>query len=146
MERHGSSLRPEIAEYYDRGAEHERLTRGPEGQLELLRTQALLARLLPPPPAAIVDVGGGAGIHAVPLTERGYEVQLLDPMPLHVEHARAAGVPSASERLTPARPDRPRPSRSGRRAAALRPDAWFRPPAIGRRGRRCPVAAACRGA
>src|SRR4051794_27518547 len=95
MERHGSPLRPEIAEYYDRGAEHERLTRGPEGQLELLRTQALLARLLPPPPAAIVDVGGGAGIHAVPLAERGYEVQLLDPMPLHVEQAQAAGVPSA---------------------------------------------------
>jgi ubiquinone/menaquinone biosynthesis C-methylase UbiE len=83
-------LPPEIAAYYERGDEPERLTSGPAGQLEFLRTQALLDRLLPAPPAAIADVGGGAGIHAVPLAQRGYEVHLLDPVPLHVEQAAAS--------------------------------------------------------
>ena len=41
------SLPPEISDYYGRGDEPDRLTRGPEGQLELIRTQALLERLLP---------------------------------------------------------------------------------------------------
>ena len=86
------SLPPEIAEYYGRGEEPERLTRGPEGQLELLRTQVLLERLLPVPPAAIADIGGGSGIHALPLAERGYEVHLLDPVPAHVAKAAASGV------------------------------------------------------
>jgi SAM-dependent methyltransferase len=88
-------LPPEIAEYYGRGDEPERLTRGPEGQLELLRTQALLERLLPAPPAAVADVGGGAGIHAAPLAERGYAVHLVDPVQRHVEQAAALGLASA---------------------------------------------------
>jgi hypothetical protein len=40
------SLPPDIADYYGRGEEPERLTRGREGRLELIRTQALLERLL----------------------------------------------------------------------------------------------------
>src|SRR4051794_6669609 len=89
------SLPPEIAEYYGRGEEAERLTRGPEGQLELLRTQALLERLLPAPPAAVADVDGGAGIHAGPLVERGYEVHLVDPVQSHVQQAAGLGLASA---------------------------------------------------
>jgi len=89
------SLPPDIADYYDRGDEPERLTRGPEGQLELIRTQALLERLLPAPPAAIADVGGGAGIHAAPLAARGYEVHLVDPVAGHVAQASALGLASA---------------------------------------------------
>ena len=84
-----------IADYYGRGEEPERLTRGPEGQLELIRTQALLERLLPAPPAAIADVGGGAGIHAAPLAARGYEVHLVDPVAGHVEQAAGLGLASA---------------------------------------------------
>jgi ubiquinone/menaquinone biosynthesis C-methylase UbiE len=89
------SLPPEIAEYYDRGEEPERLTRGPEGQLEFLRTQALLERLLPAPPAAIADVGGGAGIHAAALAGRGYEVHLVDLVQSHVAQAAGLGLASA---------------------------------------------------
>ena len=89
------SLPPDIADYYGRGEEPERLTRGPEGQLELIRTQALLERLLPAPPAAIADVGGGAGIHAAPLAARGYEVHLVDPVAGHVEQAAGLGLASA---------------------------------------------------
>ncbi len=90
-----------FADCYDRGEEPERLTRGPEGQLELIRTQALLERLLPAPPAALADVGGGAGIHAAPLAARGYEVHLVDPVAGHV--ARASGLALASALVGDAR-------------------------------------------
>jgi S-adenosylmethionine-dependent methyltransferase len=33
---------------------------------------------LPPPPAAVLDVGGGAGHQSLPLARRGYEIVLLD--------------------------------------------------------------------
>jgi ubiquinone/menaquinone biosynthesis C-methylase UbiE len=88
------SLDPEAVAYYEEGREKDRLRT--IGRLEFLRTQELLARFLPAPPARVLDVGGGAGIHALPLLERGYEVHLVDPMPLHVEQARAAGVRHAS--------------------------------------------------
>jgi S-adenosylmethionine-dependent methyltransferase len=37
-----------------------------------------LIRHLPPPPAAVLDVGGGAGHQSLPLARVGYEVVLLD--------------------------------------------------------------------
>jgi ubiquinone/menaquinone biosynthesis C-methylase UbiE len=81
----------EIAAYYARGLERDRLAAG-LGALELARTQSLLARYLPPPPAAVADIGGGPGRYAVWLAERGYRVHLVDPVPLHVEQARAAAA------------------------------------------------------
>lgn len=44
---------------------------------------------LPGPPATVVDVGGGAGVHALWLSSLGYDVHLSDPVPLHVEQAKA---------------------------------------------------------
>jgi ubiquinone/menaquinone biosynthesis C-methylase UbiE len=87
----------EIAAYYARGLERDRLASGP-GALESARTQALLERYLPPPPAVVADVGGGPGRYAVWLAERGYRVHLVDPVPLHVEQARIAarGRPGAA--------------------------------------------------
>ncbi|HSL21029.1 MAG TPA: class I SAM-dependent methyltransferase [Vicinamibacterales bacterium] len=79
----------EIAAYYARGLERDRLAAGP-GALEFARTQALLEQYLPAPPAVVADVGGGPGRYAVWLAERGYSVHLVDPIPLHVEQARAA--------------------------------------------------------
>src|SRR5262245_66430463 len=79
----------EIVAYYAQGIERDRLAAG-QGALELARTQALLERYLPAPPAVVADVGGGPGRHAVWLAERGYRVHLVDPVPLHVEQARAA--------------------------------------------------------
>jgi len=79
----------EIAAYYAQGLERDRLAGG-TGALELARTQVLLERYLPAPPAIVADVGGGPGRYAVWLTERGYHVHLMDPVPLHVEQARAA--------------------------------------------------------
>ncbi|QWF79466.1 class I SAM-dependent methyltransferase [Amycolatopsis sp. CA-230715] len=34
---------------------------------------------LPPPPASVLDVGGGAGHQSFPLAQAGYDVTLLDP-------------------------------------------------------------------
>jgi SAM-dependent methyltransferase len=80
----------DITEYYERGDEQHRL-RG-KSRLEFVRTQQLLARFLPPAPAVVLDVGGGPGAYAAWLSGLGYDVHLLDPIALHVEQARAAGV------------------------------------------------------
>ena len=87
-------LEPEIREYYDQGLEHDRLTARPS--LELLRTRVLLQRFLPAAPARVLDVGGGSGVYATWLMSLGYDVELIDPVPLHVEQARAAGVAARS--------------------------------------------------
>jgi len=58
-------------------------------RLELERTRELLAARLPPPPAVVLDVGGGPGVHARWLAGLGYEVHLIDIVPRHVEQARA---------------------------------------------------------
>ena len=58
-------------------------------RLELERTRELLAAHLPPPPAVVLDVGGGPGVHARWLAGLGYEVHLIDIVPRHVEQARA---------------------------------------------------------
>ena len=79
----------EIAAHYALGLERDRLASG-GGALELARTLVLLERYLPAPPAAIADIGGGPGRYALRLAERGYRVHLVDPVPLHVEQARAA--------------------------------------------------------
>jgi len=81
---------PDIEAYYNQGAERARLTEAPS--LELLRTQVLLSRFLPEPPARILDVGGAAGVYSAWLAGRGYSVHLVDPVPLHVEQASAAAA------------------------------------------------------
>ena len=79
----------EILAHYEAGIESARLARD-AGVLERARTMDLLSRHLPPPPARVLDVGGGPGAYAVWLAGRGYDVRLLDPVPLHVEQAREA--------------------------------------------------------
>ena len=88
-------METEISRYYERGREQGRLSAG-AGRLEAWRTTELLHRWLPAPPSTVLDVGGAAGVHALPLAARGHVVHLLDPVALHVEQARAAGA--ASER------------------------------------------------
>ena len=84
----GAPVSPEMLAYYGLGLEDERLDRD-RGKLERWRTQELLARYLPPPPCVVLDVGGGTGRYAAWLAERGYTVHLIDPVPLHIEQARA---------------------------------------------------------
>jgi SAM-dependent methyltransferase len=89
-------LDAEIAAHYDRVAERDRLARAP-WVLERVRTWELLERHLPPPPGTVLDVGGAAGVYALPLAGRGYEVHLVDPVARHVEQAlrASAGQPAA---------------------------------------------------
>jgi len=88
-----SLIPKEIEEHYLRGKESERLS-GERGELEQLRTQAILAHNLPPAPAEVFDVGGAAGIHAFPLAKQGYQVHLIDPVALHLEQARSYAATS----------------------------------------------------
>ncbi|MFI7107139.1 class I SAM-dependent methyltransferase [Nonomuraea sp. NPDC050227] len=90
----------EVLAYYAQDLEHDRLREG-RGRLEFWRTRDVLRRTLPPPPARVLDVGGGTGVHAEWLLADGYEVDLLDPVPLHVE--RAARVPGLRARVGDAR-------------------------------------------
>jgi SAM-dependent methyltransferase len=91
-----------IARFYGAGLEGGRLFAG-SGPLELARTQDVLERHLPPPPARILDVGGGTGVYARWLGGRGYEVHLVDPIERHVQDARATSPPPASARVGDAR-------------------------------------------
>jgi SAM-dependent methyltransferase len=56
-----------------------------------VRTHVLHQQLLenlPPPPAAVLDVGAGAGHQSFPLARAGYDVTLLDPSPAMLDKAR----------------------------------------------------------
>ncbi|MFD0786413.1 class I SAM-dependent methyltransferase, partial [Micromonospora azadirachtae] len=59
-------LTPEIMDYYRQGGERDRLAAG-AGRLEFLRTWDVLTRVLPDPPAVVLDVGGATGVYAGPL-------------------------------------------------------------------------------
>jgi ubiquinone/menaquinone biosynthesis C-methylase UbiE len=84
-----SNSAAEIVRHYTKADEVSRLRTG-WFQLEQARTRELILRHLPPTPARVVDVGGGAGAYACWLASLGYEVHLIDPVPRHVEQARAA--------------------------------------------------------
>jgi 2-polyprenyl-3-methyl-5-hydroxy-6-metoxy-1,4-benzoquinol methylase len=88
---------PEVRAFYADGfREDDRLRLRAYGVLERVRTQELLARFLPPPPATVLDVGGGTGVHAEWLAGLGYDVQLIDPVEQHVAVAgRIPGVDAA---------------------------------------------------
>jgi ubiquinone/menaquinone biosynthesis C-methylase UbiE len=77
----------EILDHYANGQEEQRLARS-LGRLERIRTEEIIGRYMPSPPCRILDVGGGTGVYALSLSRQGYEVHLIDAMPLHVERAR----------------------------------------------------------
>jgi S-adenosylmethionine-dependent methyltransferase len=57
----------------------------------LVRTHVLQQQLLehlPPPPAPVLDVGGGAGHQSFPLAQAGYDVTLLDPSAAMLDKAQ----------------------------------------------------------
>ena len=82
-------LDPEIAGHYAAVSEERRL--GP-WNLERMRTWELLGRYLPPSPAVVLDVGGAAGVYALPLAAQGYQVHLVDPVGRHVRQALRASA------------------------------------------------------
>ena len=78
----------DIQRFYQAGLEGGRLLEG-SGLVELARTQDVLERHLPTPPARVLDVGGGTGVYARWLAGRGYEVHLVDQSLRNVEEAQA---------------------------------------------------------
>jgi ubiquinone/menaquinone biosynthesis C-methylase UbiE len=77
---------PALAAFYATGIESQRLVKVP---LEFERNKAILTDCLPVS-GRVLDVGGGTGIYASWLAERGYQVDLVEPIPSHVELARDA--------------------------------------------------------
>jgi len=96
-----------VVDFYSGYDEQGRLAE-PLGRVEYLRTQEIIRRFLKPPPALVLDVGGAAGRYACWLARSGYQVHLIDPVPLHVQQARSASdaqpeTPIASCRIGDAR-------------------------------------------
>ncbi len=77
----------------------------------LVRTYVMHRQLLehlPPPPAPVLDVGGGAGHQSFPLAQAGYDVTLLDPSQAMLDKAqqRLQRLPAeARRRVTLVRAD-----------------------------------------
>ena len=87
----GSPLPPEALAHYAAEIELDRLSQG-TGQLEFVRSQEILSRYLPAPPAVIFDVGGGPGRYAYWLAGQRHSVHLIDGVPVHIEQARQAAT------------------------------------------------------
>ena len=91
-----------ISHYTQSYDESTRLTDG-FGQLERARTEELVARFLPEPPAVVLDVGGATGIYSFFIAGLGHEVHLVDIVPRHIEQAVATSGEPASPTLASAR-------------------------------------------
>jgi SAM-dependent methyltransferase len=59
-----------------------------KGQVRTYVLHQQLLEHLPPPPAMVLDVGGGAGHQSFPLARAGYDVTLLDPSSAMLDKAR----------------------------------------------------------
>jgi ubiquinone/menaquinone biosynthesis C-methylase UbiE len=104
MSRNKESKSPksdEVCEHYASGYEAGRL-HTTSGKLDRERSREILQRFLPPPPTVILDVGGGPGGHACWLAKQGYEVHLIDIVPLHVQLAKEASALQADAPLASA--------------------------------------------
>lgn len=104
MTRHKQSHSPkpkELSDHYALGYEANRLNLG-QGFIDRERSRELLRRFLPPVPAVVLDIGGGTGAHACWLSKFGYEVHLIDIVPMHVELAKKASARQPNAQLASA--------------------------------------------
>jgi len=89
----------QIRAFYEKYDEANRLATS-VFQLEFARTQEILQRYLPAPPATILDIGGGPGIYSCWLAQVGYEVHLLDPVSSHLDHAKSSSAKQPDHPIT----------------------------------------------
>lgn len=66
-------------------------TRSLQGVLEFMRVQEIVIDRIGPG-SRIIDIGGGAGIHAAALADAGHQVTLVDPVEAHVLAAQQHGA------------------------------------------------------
>lgn len=76
-----------VETYYDSNAQRE-WERFDRHRMEFAITKRALAEFLPPPPARILDCGGGPGRYAIHLAQQGYSVTLLDLAQANINLAR----------------------------------------------------------
>jgi SAM-dependent methyltransferase len=88
----------DLVRHYSGGVELDRLVEGGD-RLELVRTLEILRQALPPPPARLLEIGGGPGVYASRLARAGYGVHLVDVLPLHVEQPRAVAAAQPDSRF-----------------------------------------------
>jgi SAM-dependent methyltransferase len=85
----------DVQQFYDEHADGE-WSRGDRHRTEFAVTLRALREFLPPPPARLLDVGGGPGRYAITLGQQGYSVTLVDLSPISLalaqEKARQAHV------------------------------------------------------
>ena len=93
----------DVLAFYGSGTELDRLATR-EGKLEFERAKQIILRFLGSS-STVADVGGGVGRYAEWLVENGHRVELVDPVPLHVQLARkrAGEPPSFGVELADAR-------------------------------------------
>jgi 2-polyprenyl-3-methyl-5-hydroxy-6-metoxy-1,4-benzoquinol methylase len=83
----------EILQHYREADENGRLRSG-LGQLEFLRTQAIVRRHLPRRELRIADIGGATGVHAEWLAADGHNVHIFDVVLEHVQAAQLLATTS----------------------------------------------------
>ena len=88
-----------VVEYYSDYDEQGRLSES-WGQIEYVRTQNIIMQYLKSPPAVVLDIGGAAGRYSCWLASEGYEVHLVDPVPLHIKQAKEASKGQAETPIT----------------------------------------------
>jgi ubiquinone/menaquinone biosynthesis C-methylase UbiE len=78
-----SATADQVRSYWDIDAATYDLSPGhkPQTALEMATWAATLRRLLPPPPARVLDVGAGTGFLALLLARQGYKVTAVDLSP-----------------------------------------------------------------
>jgi ubiquinone/menaquinone biosynthesis C-methylase UbiE len=85
----------DVERYYDEDA-HREWARLDRDRVEFAVTLRAFDEYLPPPPARVLDVGGGPGRYAIELARRGYDVTLADisqvELSLAADKAAEAGV------------------------------------------------------
>ena len=95
-----------------------------KGHVRTLVLHSQLLRHLPAPPAAVLDVGGGAAHQSLPLARIGYDVTVLDPSPAMLAKAeqRVGAEPDDVRRrvrLVEAAGERAEEATGGQRFAAV---------------------------
>lgn len=85
-----------VEKFYDQNAQEEWDRLGIRHRAEYENSFRAITEFLPPPPARVIDIGGGPGRYAIALAQRGYRFTLVDlsrgNLELAKQKAAEAGV------------------------------------------------------